>query len=591
VKSARFWDCEFGQQRPLQERVLGGFGVGDRRTSGWLSRMSPPRHRLILCLSIIAMLSCVSCTKQDEAEKAQEPPSQLARQAPTGGIYRRPLGNDPASLDPARINDYFAGTVATQIFDGLVEFDVHLNVLPALAQSWSASTDGLIWTFALRKGVKFHNDREVAATDVVYSLSRLLDPVVGARRTWFLHKVKGAEAFQANPTQGLDGLKAIDRYTVQITLSEPFAPFISMLGLPQLAVVPQEEVERPGQDFGATPIGTGPFRLARWERGQEIVLEANEHYFRGRPALDRVRFVIFPGAGLVNDDMIRAFERGDLEESPIPADRRKELLESKKYIVIRKPTLSLLLLGFNLERSPFDRQLVRQAFNYAIDKVRINREIRADRFVVARGILPPGMPGYNPEVEGYDYEPDKAKALLRQAGYPDAKNLPITWASSSKSAASRQDYEAVRQYLVNIGVELELREFDNWPTFQHALHRGDLEMFRYAWLADYPDPDNFLYLLFHSQSAYNYLRYRNPTVDRLLDDARREIDDLRRVGLYRQAEQLIMRDAPAIMLLHYTYEGLFQPYVSGIEVSALGDPYIPIRRIRIDQTRQARVKE
>jgi oligopeptide transport system substrate-binding protein len=303
-----------------------------------------------------------------------------------------------------------------------------------------------------------------------------------------------------------------------------------------------------------------------------------------------VRFVIFPGN--VVGDMMHAFERGDLEESPIPPGRQKELIESKKYVVIRKPTLSLLLMGFNLEHPPFDQLGVRQALNYAIDKVRINREIRADRFVVARGILPPGMPGYNPEVEGYGYNLDKAKALLAEAGYPDGKNLPpIVWASSVKSAVSRQDYEAVQQYLADIGVQLELREFDNWPAFQQALQRGELEMFRYAWFADYPDPDNFLYPLFHSRSADNYFRYRNPRVDRLLDEGRRETNDLQRVKLYREAEQLIMNDAPAIMLLHFTYEGLFQPYVDGIEVSALGDPYIPMGRIRIDQTRQANVKE
>ncbi len=560
------------------------------RVAGGLVCLMQRRHQLTLWLVIITMVAVFACTKEDEAEKPQTPPSQVAREAPAGGTYRRPLGNDPTSLDPVRINDYYAVAVANQVFDGLVEFDVHLNVMPALAQSWSASTDGLVWTFTLRRGVKFHNGREVIAGDVVYSLSRLLDPTVGARRTWFLDKVKGADAFRANPQNGFDGIKAVDRYTVQITLSEPFAPFISSLGLPHLGIVPQEEVERPGQDFGVTPIGTGPFRLLQWTRGQEIILEANEHYYRGRPALDRVRFIIFPGNAM--GDMIRAFEAGELEECLLPSDRRKELLESKKYFVIRKPTLSLLLLGFNLEHSPFNQIEVRQAFNYAIDKVRINREIRSDRFVVARGILPPGMPGYNPEVEGYDYELGKAKALLRQAGYPEGNNLsPITWASSVKSAVSRQDYEAVRQSLASIGAELELREFDNWPSFQHALQRGELQMFRYAWYADYPDADNFLYSLFHSQSADNYFHYRNPAVDRLLDDARRETNDLQRVKLYREAEQLIMKDAPAIMLLHYTYEGLFQPYVAGIEVSALGDPYLQMGKIWIDQTKQVSGKK
>jgi oligopeptide transport system substrate-binding protein len=590
VKRARFWGCEFGQPRPSQASGLRGSGGAERGTAERLWRMNHLRHGVALGLLIFLMVLCFACTKQDEAQKPQESPSQLTRGASTGGTYRRPLENDPASLDPARIKDQYAVAVANQVFDGLVKFDVHLNVMPALAQSWSASTDGLVWTFSLRKGVKFHNGREVVATDVVYSLSRLLDPAIGARQTWFLDKLKGAGAFRADPQNGLEGIKAIDRYTVQITLSEPFSPFISMLGLPHLAVVPQEEVERPGQDFGAAPVGTGPFRFARWTREQEIILEANADYYRGRPILDRVRFVIFPGNAL--DDMIRAFEGGDLEESSIPPHQRKKLLESKKYVVIRKPSLNLLLLGFNLERSPIDRKLVRQAFNYAIDKGQINREIRADRYVVARGILPPGMPGHNPEVVGYDYNPAEAKLLLTLAGYPGGKGLPpITWATSVKSPVSRQDYEAVRQYLDNLGVRLELREFDNWPNFQQALQHGEVEMFRYAWHAGSPDPDDFLYPLFHSRSADNYFRYRNPTVDRLLDDARRETNDLQRVKLYREAEQLIMNDAPAIMLLHFANEWAFQPYIDGIEVSALGAAYLQMEKIRLDQTRPASAKE
>jgi peptide/nickel transport system substrate-binding protein/oligopeptide transport system substrate-binding protein len=223
---------------------------------------------------------------------------------------------------------------------------------------------------------------------------------------------------------------------------------------------------------------------------------------------------------------------------------------------------------------------VRQAFNYAIDAAHLNQEIQEKYYEVAKGILPPGMPGYNPEVQGYRYDPDKAKELLAQAGYPGGKDLPpVILASSVKSEVSRQDYEAVRQYLANIGVRVELSEFDNWPSFHQAILHGQLQMFRFAWYADYPDPDNFLYPWFYSQSLDNYFRYSNSKVDELLDKARREMDDLRRVKLYREAEQLILKDAPGVMLMHHVYEGLFQPYVEGIEVSALGEWYIPMSKL------------
>jgi oligopeptide transport system substrate-binding protein len=547
-----------------------------------ISRIS--RHiRWLTALSLAAVTLAISaCSERNDAERPRGQPSQAPQKPTVGGTYRRPLANDPASIDPAKLVDLYAVAVANQIFDSLVEFDGHLNVIPGLAQSWSASRDGLIWTFALHKGVQFHNGREMNAEDVVYSLSRLLDPAVRSPRSWLLNKVKGAAEFQAGTTPGLDGIKALDRYTVQITLSEPFTPFISILGLPHTSIVPREEVERLGADFAIAPVGTGPFRFVGWDRGREIVLEADEDYFRGRPALDRVRFVIFPGMAETN--MLRAFMRGELEESPVTPDRRQELLEANSYPVIHKPTLSLRVLGFNYERPPFDRREVRQAFNYAIDKIRVNQGVEGGRQIVARGILPPGMPGHNPEVHGYSYVPETAKQLLAQVGYPGGKDFMSVMLASSRKR--REEAQLIQQALAAIGIQLEFQQFEDWTTYQPALQRGDVQLFTLTWYADYPDPDNFLYPLFHSQSQTNYFRYRNASVDELLEEARRQTGDLRRVDLYRQAEQIILHDAPVVTLLHYTYERVFQPYVEGVVISALGDPYVSLRKIWLRQTEQ-----
>jgi oligopeptide transport system substrate-binding protein len=589
VKRTLFWGYgSIHRQLPKAQLLLKATKPGDGLLEGLRRPCWAWRRMAVLILAILSS-TIPACTRSDDAEQQHGQTPRVASAPPNGGTYRRPLGNDPASLDPARITDHYAVAIANQIFDSLVEFDAHLNVLPALAQSWSASRDGLTWTFNLRQGVFFHNGREVTAEDVVYSLSRLLDPAVGSPRSWFLDKIKGASDFQSGTTKHLEGIQAVDRYTVKFVLSEPFAPFISTLGLPHTSVIPREEVERREAEFASAPVGTGAFRFVRWERGREIILEANERYFRRRPGLDRVQFVIFPGN--VESDMLQAFQRGELEESPIPPESRRELLDAGKYHVIRKPLLGIRLLGFNIERPPFRQREVRQAFNYAIDKVRMNQEIQGDRFTVARGILPPGMPGYNPEVQGYSYQPDKAKTLLTQAGHPGGKGLePVALASVGKSAEARQESQAVQQYLAAIGVQVDVQEFNDWPTFRKALKLGELQMFRYGWYADNPDPDNFLYPLFHSQSQENNFRYRNPRVDDLLDKARRETNDLRRVKLYREAEQLIMNDAPGVMLLHQTYEGLFQPYVEGIEVNALGGPYILMWKIRLKPGERASAK-
>ncbi len=549
-----------------------------------LSQAWRPSRRFIgLSLLVAVTLAISACSEQNETKQPREDLSQVTQAPAIGGTYRRPLGNDPSSLDPAKIVDSYGVAVANQIFDGLVAFDAHLNVVPALAQSWSASRDGVVWTFHLRKGVQFHNGREMSAEDVVYSLSRLLNPTVGSRSSQLLDKVKGAAEFRAGTTKVLEGIKAVDRYTIEVSLSEPFVPFISILGMPHTSVVPREEVERLGSDFDMAPVGTGPFRFVRWVRGQEILLETNKHYLGGQPALDRVRFVIFPGH--TESDMLRAFEQGELEESPLTPDRRNEFLEAATYKVIRKPSLNLRLLGFNLNRPPFQKREVRQAFNYAIDKIRLNQEAQGGRYVVARGILPPGMPGYNPEVQGYDYDPARAKTLLAEGGHPGGKNLtPVTLSNSAKSEAVRMEIQIVQHYLAVLGVQVDLQEFDDWPTLGRAFEQGDVQLFRYSWTADYPDPDNFLYPLFHSAGQRNYYRYHNPSVDKLLDDARGETDDLRRVKLYREAEQLILNGAPAVMLLHFTYESVFQPYVEGVVVSALGEAYVSLRKVWLKQT-------
>jgi oligopeptide transport system substrate-binding protein len=577
-----------GLQVVGENRLLGRGWRGEptatrRALDEWITQSSRLLSWPMVFIFVTLGLAITACNQRNEPGESQQQPAQVTRKPAIGGIYRRPLANDPASLDPARLRDIYGVTVVNQVFDGLVEFDAHLNVLPALAESWSASRDGLVWTFRLRRGVRFHNGREVVAADVVYSLSRFLDPTVGSPRTWFLDKVRGAPAFLAGTTKALDGIRAIDRYTVQIVLSEAFAPFISILGLPHLVIVPKEEVEREGADFASSPVGTGPFRFVQWNRGEEIVLEANEHYFRGRPFLDRVRFVIFPGTPL--NDMMQAFEHGELEESPIPPDKRQALLKANTYRVIRKPTLGLLIIGFNVERPPFDRQKIRQSFNYAIDKINLNDEVQGARNVVARGILPPGMPGYTPQIHGYDYDPAKAMDLLAQAGHPAGKDLaPMTLSSSAKGVDSHQEFRALQRYLTFIGIEVNRKQFENWPSFRQALLRGESELFRFSWYADYPDPDNIFYPLFHSQSEANFFRYRNHVVDDLLDKARRETDELQRAKLYREVEQIILNDAPAAILLHYTYEQVFQPYVEGVEVSALGDPYIPLHKVRLKQS-------
>ena len=235
---------------------------------------------------------------------------------------------------------------------------------------------------------------------------------------------------------------------------------------------------------------------------------------------------------------------------------------------------------------PLSNHKVRQAINYAINREAINSTIRQNRFVQARGILPLGMPGYNPDLGGYPYNLARARQLLAEAGHPEGKDLPpLELWTSATTATALQEHEAIKRDLEHLGLKVELFTAESWQHYKTAvLGKRPGAMYRYGWFADFPDPDNFLFSLFHSQSPSNYGHYSNPAVDRLLEQARSEGDYLKRIELYRQIEALIMADAPVVNLVYYTYETLFQPYVQGIELNALGERYIPMKKIWLDAT-------
>jgi peptide/nickel transport system substrate-binding protein/oligopeptide transport system substrate-binding protein len=494
------------------------------------------------------------------------------------GVYRRPLGNDPATLDPARVSDIYSRSVSQQVFDGLVQFDHTLTVTPALAQHWKSSRDGLVWTFTLRRNAKFHNGRELTAADVVYSLTRLVDPRTRSAAADLFLNVKGAPDFREGRAKGIAGLVALDRHTVQVTLTEALIPFVSVLAVGHAKIVPREVVEEKGEAFGTAPVGTGPFRFVKWERGREIVLASNPDYFEGAPRLARLVYRVFPGEPW--DAMYDEFQRGNLEDTPPPARDYRKVIAAAGEGYVKRPMLSVRFYGFNTRIKPLGDRLVRQALVHAVDREAIIEDAFLGRHIPARGILPPGTQGYNPKVAGHAYDPARARELLAQAGYPGGRGLPpiVIWAGARHEGILRE-HDLIRENLKAVGVQAEFHYQTDWPAFSRLLAEGRMPVFMYAWYADVPDPDNFLFKLFHSQSSRNFTGYANPRVDALLARARNEPDMPRRVDLYRRAEQAVLDDTPILPVWHYSYERIFQPYVRNVEVSGLGDPYIPLRKV------------
>jgi peptide/nickel transport system substrate-binding protein/oligopeptide transport system substrate-binding protein len=540
----------------------------------WRKRGVSP---LFLCVVLATLVICASAAAGQERKDGGDGSG-------AGATYRRPLGHDPETLDPARISDVYSRSVSQQIFDGLVQYDQTLMMAPALAEYWKASRDALTWTFTLRKGVRFHHGREVTADDVVFSLTRLLDPRTRSGAADLFMNVRGARDFREGRAKSVAGLLAQDRYTVQVTLNEAVVPFVAVLAVGHAKIVPRDVVEQLGDAFGRQPVGTGPFRFLRWERGKEIVLGANPDYFDAPPRLRQLVYRIFPGEQ--RDQMWEEFQKGALEDAPIPARADRRALAAGPATYVKRPMISVKFYGFNVRLKPLNDRRVRQALVYAVNREAIVHDVYRGQFAFARGILPPGTQGFNPRLTGYPYDPQRARELLAEAGYPGGRGLPPIgiWSSVRREDVVRE-HEQIQRQLAAAGIPAEVHYLTDWPAFSKLLDEGKLPVFMYGWYADVPDPDNFLFKLFHSRGARNFFGYANPVVDDALVRARSEQEIQRRVELYRRAEQLILEDAPIVPIFHHTYERVFQPYVRAIEVSGLGDPYIPFRKIWLERPR------
>jgi len=533
---------------------------------------------VLVLLWVCCALSIPSPAGSAEPRGAPEP---HRTEAQFGGVYRRVLDNEPATLDPAVLTDIYGRAVVHQLFDGLVQFDATLRPLPALAEFWEASPDGCTWTFSVRRGVPFHHGREVTAHDVVYSVTRLLTRHKRGPLTELFRHLQGAQAFMQGQAPSVQGLHAVDRYTLRMVLEEPLAPALVLLGLAHAAVVPQEEVERLGERFGRAPVGTGPFKLVRWEPHQEIALAANDQYYEGRPFLDALVFKIVVGGKF--EGTFAAFLQGHVEETIIPSGKQaavEAILKDRAYQRFRKPALAFLYLGFNTRMKPFDDRRVRQAFNYAVDTAAIVRQISHMGSLPATGALPPGMPGYDPTLQGYAYQPETARQLLAEAGYPAGAGFPVVqlW-SADKADSTQAELAAYQRYLAALGVQVEIHLAPDWPTFKQRLEQGQLAMFRLVWYADIPDPDNMLAPLLHSTSPTNRTFYGNPRVDQWLEQARRERDEAQRSARYREVERVVRDDAPWIPQHHTVLDYLYQPYVQGVEASFLGHRTMPLKKL------------
>lgn len=495
----------------------------------------------------------------------------------------RLFGPDPLTLDPACASDAASAEYIVEIFSGLVSFDLDLNVIPDIAEDWEVSDDGTVYTFNLRSNVLFHdNSRPVAADDFKYSLERALNPdtqsTVGEV---YLDDIVGALEFADGEAEEVSGIRVINPQTLELTITEPSAVFIEKLTYPTAYVVDEREVGDSTcfeSNWTLTPNGTGPFKMEEWSLGRKIVLEANPRFhLEPAPSLERVTYIISGGNSFVmyeNDEVdITGIGINNIESVRDPnSDLNADLKEG--------PTLDVFYIGFNAREAPFDDANLRNALSLAIDREFLAGEFLLDLVQPANGILPPGMDGYNEALAEIPYDPDTARDLLEEAGGPGVLDGATILTSGQGATPSDILQAVIAMWEQELGVAVTIEQED-FGLFLRDIDDGNFEMFSLGWIADYPDPQNFLDIKLHSESANNEAGYSNAAVDALLDRADREVDEAARLELYQQAEELIVEDMPWAPLYHGKASYLVKPYVEGFVVPPFVIPnlrYVTINR-------------
>jgi oligopeptide transport system substrate-binding protein len=507
----------------------------------------------IVLLSILALAGC-----------------QISGTEPsvTGGGVLKLYGIDPITLDPAVSGDMTSHPYIAQIYNGLVRLDDNLEPAPDITERWEVSQDRRTYTFYLRKDVLFQDGRAVTAADFKYSLERACNPATGSNvaRT-YLGDIVGVGDVLAGKAREISGVKVVNDYTFQLTIDVPKSYFLAKLTYPTAFVVDKNNVAA-GGEWWRRPNGTGPFILREWQENKLLVLERNEKYYGDKAGIARVEFQLWSGVPM------NMYETGQIDVAGVYViyiDRVTDKAGPFYQQLQVTPELSFSWIGFNTTRPPFDDVNVRRAFTRAIDKDRIVSLVFRNLVQRADGILPPGIPGFNKNLVGLDYDVARVRQLIAASRYGDVAKLPpITLTTSGYGGEISPALEAIiSEWRDNLGVEVTVRMLEPDRFLYHLKQEKD-EMFDMGWVADYPHPQDFLDVLFRSGTENNYAEYSNPAVDDLLDKAAVEMDSARSLGIYRQVEQMLVDDAACLPLWFGQNYILVKPYVQGYQLNPMG---------------------
>jgi oligopeptide transport system substrate-binding protein len=536
------------------------------------------------CGFILLVLFLVSCQYHNVSTKGKT-------------VFRYNEAANITSLDPAFARDQANIWATHQIFNGLVQLGEKLEVLPCLARSWEISPDGRLYTFHLRKDIYFHDNpvfsmgkgRKVVASDVVYSFSRIPDPKIASPGAWIFNYVdRKNDKFNFN---------APDDSTFTIRLSQSFPPFLGLLTTMYCSVVPNEAIRFYGQDFRKNPVGTGPFCFRMWKEGIKLVLTRNPHYFETEngkqlPYLDAVAITFLAD----KQAAFLEFLKGNLDfMSGIDPSYKDELLTrdgrlnpkfSGKFRLISQPYLNTEYLGFlvekkhrKLEVDPVSDCKIRQAINYAFDRHKMIRFLRNNIGTPGiNGMIPKGMPGFDSSEVYYDYNPEKAKNLLADAGFPGGKGLP------SITLSTTSDYLDICKYIQHqageIGIDLKI-DISPPAALKEMKAQAKLNFFRGSWIADYPDAENYLSLFYgknFSPQGPNYTHFLSEQYDKLYEKSMSCVVDTLRYRYYQQMEKILMKESPVVVLYYDQVLRFIRNDVEGLGSDAMN--FLSLKKVK-----------
>ncbi|WP_409366926.1 ABC transporter substrate-binding protein [Lysinibacillus sp. 38-6] len=496
---------------------------------------------LILVLSTILAACSGGSDGKDSGSKDTSTGGDSAGGGEKTLVYGR--GGDSTALDPATVTEGESFKVTVNLYETLINFgDKDVTLQPGLAKSWEASPDGLTYTLQLEEGVKFHDGSDFNAEAVVKNFERWK---AGADKfPYFMSQ------FTMDGEQIIESITAEGDNTVVFKLIQPQAPFLKNLAMSPFAIASPTAFEANDDALIDNPVGTGPFKFVKWVRNDSITIEKNPDYrIAGLPKLDKVIFRSYPE----NSARLNALNNGEVDVADGLSPSDKESIEANADLqLIERPSMNVGYLGLTVTRAPFDNVKVRQAVNYAIDKQALVDAFYEGLAEPAKNPMPPVIAGYNDDITGYAYDPEKAKALLKEAGY-DGKEIEL-WAMPVPRPYmpdGQKIAEAIQKNLADVGMPSKIVSFE-WATYLEKAQNGEADAFLLGWTGDNGDADNFLYTLLDADNigSNNYTYYDNEKLHDIFVAAQTEVDEAKRTELYKQAQVIISEDAPWVPLAH-----------------------------------------